>query len=317
MAQDRMAAYRAQRQTGPGQSSPGVSTAAGGVSHELSTFAARDGLDTMPSFLEEASSIQDDIKTFSGDVSRISTLNARVLDAIGDDAGPQSTVKAELDSLVNETRTRSGALKDRIKRLQDAVIPSSSDAGAQLKRQDKEMRQNRATFVRQKFVEALQAYQKVEQEHRARSRTRVERQIRIVKSDATQEEINQAIASGEGSQVFMQALTSNANYAHARSAYNEVQARAQDLRKMEQTLAELAQLFADMALLVEQQNETLLAIEEGAKQTEEHAEEGAKQVGISVEIARSLRKKRWICFFIVLIVIIILAVVLAVEFTKK
>ncbi|KAF7289186.1 Syntaxin-like protein [Mycena indigotica] len=304
MMQDRMAAYKAQK-LAAGQSSP---SSAAGQPVEMSTLSEKEGLETMTGFLEEAASIQNAINDFSGDISRIGTLNVRALDAIGDSTGPAT----ELDALVAATLQRSTVLKERIRRLQEAV-----NSNPALRRQEKEMRQNRATFVRQKFVEAVQAYQKVEQEHRARSRTRIERQIRIVKPDATQEQITQAISSGEGSQVFMQALTSNADYAHARSAYNEVQARAQDLRKMEETLAQLAQLFNDMAVLVDQQNETLVAIEDNAQKAEEHAEEGAKQVGISVDIARRLRKKRWICFFIVLIIVIILAVVLAVQFAPK
>ncbi|KAJ6473313.1 syntaxin-like protein [Mycena vulgaris] len=264
-------------------------------------------LDGMPAFLAEASSIQDSIGVFSANVTRISALNTRSLDALADDG---ASIKQELDALISETMALSTDLKNRIKRLQDAVLPGARG------RQEKEMRQNRVTHVRTKFTEALQTYQQVEQEYRAKSRQRVERQYRIVKPDATQEEITEAI-SGGGEQVFMQALTSSPRYAQSRSAYNEVQARAQDLKKMEQTLGELAQLFSDMALLVEQQNETLVAIENTAIDVEANAAEGLKETTRAVTIARSLRKKRWICLIICLIVAAILAIVLAIEFTKK
>ncbi|KAF7290022.1 Syntaxin-like protein [Mycena chlorophos] len=312
--QDRMAAYRARQGAGAAAQSA-VPTPSAAPSQpqpvELSTFSG--SLDTMPAFLDEASAIQTAITSFSTRVASINTLNTRALDSLGD--ASSASASADLEAATAEMRSTSTALNTRIKRLQDAVIPPNKGAG--LSRQQMEMRQNRATVVRSKFVEALQEYQRVEHDARTRARARVERQVRIVKADATQADIDRAIDSGDGGQVFMQALTSSTDYAHARSAYNEVQARAQDLRKMEETLAELAQLFTDMALLVEQQNETLVAIEDAAQQTEVHAEEGAKQVTKTVEIARSLRRKRWICFFICLIVVIILAAVLAVEFTKK
>ncbi|KAJ7496505.1 t-SNARE [Mycena latifolia] len=302
MATDRMAAYRAQRQAGQ------TDSPAGGPSHELMTLDANgQSLDSRPAFLAEVSSVQDAIGAFSANITRIAALNNRSLEALADDG---QAIKAELDGLVAQTMAQSTALKDRITRLQGAVLPGVPE------KQQKEMRQNQVNLVRTKFMEALQTYQRVEQEYRAKSRQRVERQYRIVKPDATQEEIADAI-SGGGEQVFMQALTTSPRYAQSRSAYNEVQARAQDLKKMEQTLGELAQLFSDMAVLVQQQDETVVAIENTAIDVEKNAAEGEKEVSRAVVIARSLRKKRWICFIIVLIVVAILAIVLAIEFTKK
>ncbi|KAJ7826862.1 syntaxin [Mycena olivaceomarginata] len=303
MATDRMAAYRAQRQADHPTNQ----------SHELTNITTnvnggedRPPLNEMAGFLTEVTSVQESIGTFSANVTRISALNTRSLNALGDD---DDIIKQELDGLVSETMTLSRQLKDRLKELQ-AAVPGASG------RQEKEMRQNRVTHVRTKFMEALQTYQQIEQEYRAKSRQRIERQYRIVKPDATQEEITEAISGGEN-QVFMQALTTSPSYAHARSAFNEVQSRAQDLRKVEQTFEELAQLFRDMAFLVEQQDEPLATIETTAVDVEKNAEEGLKETTRAVSIARSLRKKRWICFIIFLIVVIILAAVLAVELTKK
>ncbi|KAF7362538.1 Syntaxin-like protein psy1 [Mycena venus] len=302
MATDRMAAYRARQQVDQPTTQ----------SHELTNIDANGSGDApslteMAGFLAEVTSVQDSIGIFSANVTRISALNTRSLNALGDDG---DAVKQELDGLVAETMALSTQLKDRLKQLQAAVLPGARG------RQEKEMRQNRVTHVRTKFTEALQTYQQVEQDYRVKSRQRVERQYRIVKPDATPEEITEAI-SGGGDQVFMQALTTNPSYAHARLAYNEVQSRAQDLRKMEQTFEELAQLFRDMAFLVEQQDETVAAIENTAVDVEKNAAEGLKQTTIAVDIARSLRRKRWICFIIVLIVVAILAIVLAIELTKK
>ncbi|KAJ7646017.1 t-SNARE [Mycena polygramma] len=308
---DRMAAYRAQRlQAGADQPTNGG--ASQGQAHELSSISNREtngsaaSLTAMPGFLAEVTSVQDAIGAFNANITRIVALNNRSLSALGDE---EANVKSELDPLVAETMAQSTQLKDRLQALQAAVLPGARG------KQEKEMRQNRTKHLRDKFVEALQTYQQVEQEYRAKARQRVERQYRIVKPEATQQEINEAIEGG-GDQVFMQALTTNPSYAHARSAFNEVQARAQDLRKMEQTLGELAVLFSDMAILVDQQDETVAAIENTAIDVEHNADEGAKEVTRAVKIARALRRKRWICFIITLIVVAILAIVLAIEFTK-
>lgn len=84
-----------------------------------------------------------------------------------------------------------------------------------------------------------------------------------VKPDATPEEVS-AVAEGGGQQIFAQAvgksylhdliylidktlqLTSSPRYAESRNAYREVQERQEDLKKMEQTLVELTELFIDV-----------------------------------------------------------------------
>jgi syntaxin 1B/2/3 len=82
----------------------------------------------------KAASVQDSIGTFSANVQRISELNTRSLDALGNDG---AAVKQELDALVAQTMSLSAQLKDRLKQLQDAVLPGARG------RQEKEMRQNR------------------------------------------------------------------------------------------------------------------------------------------------------------------------------
>jgi len=44
----------------------------------------------------------------------------------------------------------------------------------------------------------------------------------------------------------MRKLTSSHRYGESRAAYREVQERQEDLKRVERTLAELAQLFSDV-----------------------------------------------------------------------
>ncbi|KAG6850591.1 hypothetical protein H0H93_011259 [Arthromyces matolae] len=208
------------------------------------------------------SSIQEGIERLNANVHQISTLHGRIMNTI--DSG-QSHDNAQLDQLAAETRTLINSLKDRIKTLERAPL------GA-----DTQMRRNRLTFVRSKFLEALQNYQRVEQEYRVKSRQRVERQLKIVKSDATPEEVAAAVEGG-GQQIFAQALTTSSRYAEGRMAYREVQERQTEIKKMEETLAELAQLFIDMGTLVEQQEETIVAVEQTAMKVEEDTGKATEQ----------------------------------------
>jgi len=115
-------------------------------------------------------------------------------------------------------------------------------------------------------------------------------------------------------QIFSQALM-NSNV--SRAAYREVQERHEDIKRIEKTLTELAQLFNDMSVLVEQQDETINVIETQAIGVAKDTEAGLGYTDKAVESARAARKKRWICFFIILIVLIVVAIIVAVVIKQQ
>lgn len=103
------------------------------------------------------------------------------------------------------------------------------------------------TRLASRFIEAIQRYQGVEQESRKRQRAKIERQFRIVKPDASQQEVQAVVdSSSQGGQVFQQALLNSNRYGDARAAQREVQDRHAEILKIEQTMTELAQMFNDV-----------------------------------------------------------------------
>ncbi|KAF7375573.1 Syntaxin-like protein psy1 [Mycena sanguinolenta] len=285
MATDRLAAYRAQRQADqPPHMSPEL------MGMNATGNENGPSLPEMNDFRVEVSSVQDAIATFNANVTRISALNTRSLNASPEN--DVDAVKQELDGLVAATMALSTQLKDRLKQLQATVLPGARG------RQEKEMRR-RVTHVRARFTEALQTFAQVEQDYRAKLHQRIEGQYKIVKPDATPEEIADAI-SGGGDQVSMQALTTSLS-SEARSAFTEVQSQAQDVQRVEQTLKELAQLFHDMTVLVGEQDDSGLLV-----YVEKHAAEGLKDPTIAIDVNYSVfyshprypRWKRWLRFFI-------------------
>ena len=70
-----------------------------------------------------------------------------------------------------------------------------------------------------------------------------------MRPDATPEEVKAVVDDDQGGQVFSQALMNSNRYGDARSAYRDVQERHRDIKNIEKTLTELAQLFNDVSLL--------------------------------------------------------------------
>jgi len=310
MARDRLAAMRAQRQGGPQGSANATSE------YEMSGLQDQDRItnggrasssDGMTRFYNQISSIQDELRRIDANVSRIGDLHSRSLNNT-DEALAQQNATA-LDELVEETRALCNQIKNQIQDLEKESVPPG---------QDPRIRKNQTSLVRSKFVEALQNYQQVEQQYRSRYRQRVERQFKIVKPDATPEEVTAVVQNdqGAGGQVFAQALTSSTRYGESRAAYREVQERHEDIRKIERTLAELAQLFNDMDVLVNQQEDVINAIETSATQVQKDTEAGLGHTEKAVDHARSARRKRWFLFLLFLAVVAAVAIALGVTLHK-
>jgi len=316
MARDRLAALRAQQQQGGGMTSdypptePSYQRRAnpqqddrgyemGDVRTTTNPTSAAD-TDTMSAFYNEISSIQDSLRTFNDNVARISDLQTRSLNNTDDALAQRNT--AELEELVADTSALSNVLKRRIKSLEKQGAPG----------RDGQIRKQQTGLVKSKFVEAIQNYQTVEQQFRQKYKQRLERQYKIVKPDATPDEIQAVVEEDNGGQVFSQALLNSNRYGESRAAYREVQERHADIQKIERTLTELAQLFNDMSILVEQQDETINVIETTAATVEKDTEAGLGHTMKAVKSARSARKMRWICFIITLVILAIVGIVVGV-----
>ncbi|KAI0050921.1 t-SNARE [Auriscalpium vulgare] len=326
MARDRLAAMRAQQGPTNESSSPSqYSGNAGGYqsSRRANPYAQQDdnksyemgsvqdsttrltaglggNMDPMSAFYDEIASIQDEIRNFNDNVSRVSDLHSRSLNNMDDQAAQRNA--RQLEDLVAETSSLSTVLKRRIKALERQ---GGSARDAQIKKQQ-------TALLKSKFVEAIQNYQQVEQQYRQKYKQRMERQFKIVKPDASPEEVRAVVDDDQGGQIFSQALMSSNRYGESRAAYREVQERHADIQKIEKTLGELAQLFNDMSILVEQQDETINVIEAQAQEVEKDVEVGLGYTDTAVVSARGARRKRWICFFIFLVLLIIVAIVITV-----
>jgi len=324
MARDRLAALRAQQQGGAASDYPPSEPTGGYQSRRPNPYAQQDDrsyemgqvknnaaltsamdTDTMSSFYNEISSIQDSLRTFNDNVARISDLHTRSLNNTDDAVAQRNS--AELEDLVADTSALSNVLKRRIKSLEKQGAPG----------RDGQIRKQQTGLVKSKFVEAIQNYQTEEQQFRQKYKQRLERQYKIVKPDATQDEIRAVVEEDNGGQVFSQALMNSNRYGESRAAYREVQERHADIQKIERTLTELAQLFNDMSILVEQQDETINVIETTAANVEKDTEAGLTHTSSAVKSARAARKKRWICFFLALTILIIIAIVVAVVVTNN
>ncbi|KAF8201665.1 syntaxin [Pholiota molesta] len=290
MARDRLAAMRAQQQGNVGSNSyPTQASGNGGNGYQNrrpNPYAQQDDRSSY-----EMADVRD---------SRTHLTPSTPTGGGGDMAAFYAEISSIQDSIAtfNQNIKAIGELHSQSLNNMDDSIGSSRGSG-----RDGQIKKQQAAFVKSKFVEAIQNYQAVEQQYRTKYKQRMERQYKIVKPDATPDEIRAVVNDEQGGQIFSQA---------SRAAYREVQERHEDIKRIERTLAELAQLFNDMSVLVEQQEETINVIQAQAAGVEKDTEVGLQYTDKAVSSARAARKKRWICFFITLVLLAIIGIIVGI-----
>ncbi|KAI8084609.1 t-SNARE [Halteromyces radiatus] len=253
---------------------------------------------TMQGFFDEIEKLKDQVRLINENIDEIEQLHNTALVSFNEQQWAQ--MSSNLDRLKNETQKRNLDVKNRLK-----AIESSN---GQFNKSDGQIRRSQSAAIKKRFLDTIQRYQDIERSYQQKYRQRVERQIRIVKPEATEQEIDSIIDSDESPQVFTQSLMQASRRGQARAVLSEVQNRHDDIKKIEKTILELHQLFMDMQMLVEQQGETLNQVEEHAETTAVQMEEGNKFVSRAIKSARATRHKKWCCFVICIILAVVIAI---------
>lgn len=264
----------------------------GGDNYEM-TNVQGGGMDN---FFNEVNEIDDNIETMKRKTQNIRSIHQRSLQDI--DAQAIETTQEELRGLTEDASAFNRALSTKI-RILKGKVRGDPGKGAQAER------------VEKNYKAALIEYQKVVLEFQERVRNQIKRQVKIVKPDATEEELEAACEDGQG-QVFSQALLTGTRRGEARSALSAVQARHKEIQRIEQTIQELAELFQNMEQLVVEQEPMVEQIDQRGHEIQEDLTKAHTELQTAVTSAKSRRRKKWWCLGISILIIIIIVIIVVI-----
>jgi len=255
-------------------------------------------------FLTQVSNIQANITNLSQNVTRIASLHNQTLQSYDSGSASSAQLTSQLESLVAETSILNNHIKDDIKFLErDSKFPGDPQGMPKKQQVDK---------LKKSFDQELKNYQLMEGQYRGQYRAEMERQYRIARPDATPDEIERAVESGE-TQVFSQAILASARSSAAQSTLGAVQARHAEIQRIERTLVELVGLFEEMAREVEASEPVVAKVEQSVEQTHEELVRGNEQLVVAKKHAWNTRRNKWICLGIVIVLLIIIGTVIGVR----
>ncbi|KAJ2767476.1 hypothetical protein IWQ56_003317 [Coemansia nantahalensis] len=204
-------------------------------------------------------------------------------------------IKAEMAAL---NRMKEGYQSSSISDEQKAIVASMYKSLA-----------NSATSLLSRYRETVKGYA-------GEYKGRLRKQYRIANPDATDEEVRAAIEDDDADQAFMQKIRRSNKNGQMTLVLNRVQERRDEVKKIEKAIMELAELFAEMSKMVNEQQETLDSIEAAVEVSHTNVDTGHREVKQAVVITKKTRKLRWWFLGVFIVVLIVIAVALYLKFKK-
>jgi len=234
----------------------------------------------MKDFFEEVNSIKQGMATIKKNIKSIEEGYGQALVSIN----LEQKHSEELEKYIDSTNLAAAEVRNKLKDMNDAnkKLKDSERGSAQGR-----IRMNMHGSLTKKFLDLMAEYQEVQTTFRNKYRERVERQYKIVKPNATQEEIDEVLESGNSGQIFAQKILDTEKHAQAKDALAYIENKHRDILKLEQSIKELHQLFLEVAILVEAQGELIDQIEYNVSQSVAYTKKAVQEL----QSAKKIQKK--------------------------
>jgi len=257
----------------------------------------------MDAFFRDIQSIQSSIQEINHATKRIGEINEETI--LTTSEAKEKSLSMELRPLIDQTNKKAKKTKNLLQVLKEET--GKLNKGKKLTTADLRVRDNLCNTTTRKFIDEMKLYQNAQQKYKADLKSKNERQIRNVNPSATDEEIDQIMRSDGGrEQLFQQQILAGGVNDQIKQTYTKVSTKYQDVKLLEQSVAELHQMFLDFALLTEQQGELIDQIEFNVKNAADHVEDANVQVYEAIEISKGIRKKQ--CCILIIVIAIVIAI---------
>jgi t-SNARE complex subunit (syntaxin) len=238
--------------------------------------------------------IKQGLEVITNNVQKIRALKESDKTVVDERA--RKEVMKQLDTLIQHTTNTAKDIKsilDRIKQDNAKFLIGNSDSAKG------QIRTNAyQTHVRQ-FHNVMNQYNSVSHQFQQSIQDRTRRQIKYVDPKLPDNLVQEIIQSGQAQDVILTGLTED--------VVQDIQARHNDVLRLERDILEVHELFRDLATLVDLQQESLDIIETRIANAKNYTEQAAEELEVAVTHQNAARKKSC-CLFIVLVAIVMVIV---------
>lgn len=258
----------------------------------------KQDLGDMEDFFKQVEEIRGMIDRVNSQVEVVKKHHCEILSS----SQPDENVKQALDDLMADVKETSAKIRNKLKALEPTSEEANKDASARMK-------STQHSTLTRLFVNAMTEYNTIQSNYRDRCKARIQRQLKITGRDTTDEELEQMLETGNV-EIFTQGIIMETQ--QARQSLADIEARHDDIIKLETSIRELHNLFMDIAVLVETQGEVLDRIENHVQQSQEFVESAKVETKSALKYQGKARRKKILIIICVIVLLLLLALILGI-----
>lgn len=168
---------------------------------------------------------------------------------------------------------------------------------------DLRLRETRHELLTRRYMQTIKALQRIQETYKHKYDEQIERQYLIVNPKATDAELAQLKSNPEAARAQLFSMTAREG---AKQDLEAMKDRFDDVKLIEKSIRELAQMFLDMESIVASQSDVINAMAYNVDATEEYTAEAKADLKSAVESQKAIQKKKWIITIVVLVIVLIL-----------
>ncbi|NWI67281.1 STX3 protein, partial [Todus mexicanus] len=158
---------------------------------------------------------------------------------------PEQKTKDDLEQLTTDIKKMANSVRNKLKSMERNIEQDEARSSADLR-----IRKSQHSVLSRKFVDVMTKYNEAQVDFRERSKGRIQRQLEITGKNTTDEELEEMLESGNPS-IFTSGIMDSQI---SKQALSEIEGRHKDIVRLESSIKELHDMFVDIAMLVENQN---------------------------------------------------------------
>jgi len=254
-------------------------------------------IDEEEAFLDET---QKEFENLSDLINRIinntkATMNLEKRAKSQTTSSEQKEIMSELDQLIQNTMTTARTVGNTLKRGKvknqeyEKDNPHSTLAAWRI---------NKLNTCTLRYQKALQAFNAASDSFKAELRKKTARQCRMVNADITEEQIEEIVESNDPSAFMQQALMIPDAMI---DRVVDIERRHEGILSIEKGVRELQELWTQLAVLVDDQQEALDRIEKNVEQTLDYVQKG--KIALDKANQSQMSARRTMCGFCMCIVV--------------
>jgi len=281
---DRLSELKA-RKSAPSSAEPAVAI-------EMAEAPAAD-------YVKDFDAVKKKLDSIKAHTDRIHELRKKADVQVKD--SDEKVLMKELDTIMDSCKKEATIAKNLLAKLEEenkkfaAANPSSTTT---------QIRSNLLATNTRSFNTVMRDYQAATESFRDSLRQRIGRQARILKEDITDEQIEEVINSKNPGEFLKEAMGLSDALV---DAVAELEERHERMKRIEQGVKEIQELFQDLALLVDEQAEHIDNIERNVAQTSKYTEQAEKEL-LKAEKTQK-RSRKCMCFLFLLLIGVVIALI--------